>query len=190
MLTTVPIPAWNSLGLLPPVDEAQPASTSRSPYPVALLDVAQRFATSPERRTVLSGLLRYRQALHAVGLIRGFQWLDGSFLEHIEVIEQRPPRDIDVVTFFHLPDGVTQRELASSNQLLFRPQHTKQLYSVDAYLVDLGMAAERLVIQSSYWYSMWSHRRNQAWKGYVQVDLANDQDEEAQAWLKRQGDTT
>jgi hypothetical protein len=50
------------------------------------------------------------------------------------------------------------------------------------------MTAERLVAQSSYWYSMWSHRRNQAWKGFLQIDLAPSQDVEALAWLQQQGE--
>ena len=28
----------------------------------------------------------------------------------------------------------------------------------------------------SYWYSMWSHRRDGLWKGFVQVDLDSAQD--------------
>lgn len=185
---TVPIPAWNALGLLPPIDEAQPASPSRSPYRVTLADLVQRYATSAERRQILGGLLRYRQALHGLGLVRGFQWLDGSFLEHVEAIEQRAPRDIDVVTFFRLPEGMSQVELMPRNPRLFRPQHTKMIYNVDAYLVDLGQGAEQLVMQASYWYSMWSHRRNQAWKGYLHIDLASDQDTAARNWLEQQGD--
>jgi hypothetical protein len=32
-------------------------------------------------------------------LNQGFQWLDGSFAEQIELLEGRPPKDIDVVSF-------------------------------------------------------------------------------------------
>jgi hypothetical protein len=66
------------------------------------MDLVTRFATTPERQAIIAGLLAYRHALHATGLVRGFQWLDGSFAEHVEVIEQRPPNDIDVVTFYGL----------------------------------------------------------------------------------------
>lgn len=45
-MTTVAIPAWNALGLLPPIDAEAPASSKRSPYPVSLLDVVRRFAQS------------------------------------------------------------------------------------------------------------------------------------------------
>lgn len=187
-MTTVAIPAWNALGLLPPIDTEAPASSKRSPYPVPLLDVVRRFSTSQERQAILRGFLEYRRALHDVGLASGFQWLDGSFLEHVELLEQRSPRDIDVVTFFRAPDGVDQRELLQRNPDLFMPEQVKERFSVDGYLVNLGVAAERLVAQSSYWYSMWSHRRNQAWKGFLQIDLAPAQDVEALAWLQQQGE--
>lgn len=100
-MTTVAISQWNTLGLLPPVN---PTSAERSPYPVALLDVILRFATSPERCKVLKGFLDYRAALHGMGLVNGFQWLDGSFTEQVETLERRSPRDIDVVTFVYTPD--------------------------------------------------------------------------------------
>jgi len=35
----------------------------------------------------------------------------------------------------------------------------------------------------SYWYSMWSHRRNNLWKGFVQVDISEDQDNIAMALI-------
>jgi hypothetical protein len=33
----------------------------------------------------------------------------------------------------------------------------------------------------SYWHSMWSHRRNGLWKGFVQVDISKDEDDIAAA---------
>jgi hypothetical protein len=35
----------------------------------------------------------------------------------------------------------------------------------------------------SYWYSMWSHRRNGLWKGFVQVDIAEEEDNIALALI-------
>lgn len=191
MAQTVPIPAWNALGLLPPVNEAQPTASdaSRSPYPVALAEVVQRFAISTERRAILRGWLRYRQALHAVGLVRGFQWLDGSFLEHVEVIEQRAPQDMDVVTFFHVPAGVTQQALVGADPGLFQHQSVKRQFALDGYLISLGKQPDRLVSESAYWYGMWSHRRNQAWKGFLQVDLAPADEAAVLHELAQQGDS-
>jgi len=50
-----------------------------SPYPAQMTEVAERFCTSVERKTILNGLLQYRTDLMSAGIISGFQWLDGSF---------------------------------------------------------------------------------------------------------------
>ncbi|MDP2025516.1 hypothetical protein [Sulfuriferula sp.] len=179
----VPIPQWNAQGLIPPVDVASPTSANRSPYVVTLNDLVMRFGVSAERCRILDGLLRYRAALHGLGVTQGFQWLDGSFLEHIEILDSRPPNDIDVVTFFHLPTGETQASLASGAPPVFDSQTSKKNYYVDAYLVCLGGRSEKLVAHSAYWYSVWSHRRNQMWKGYVQIDLSPSEDATATSLL-------
>ncbi len=180
-MTTVAIPAWNAEGVIPPINELNPTATERSPYAVSLTDFVLHFGQSVERRVVLDGFLRYRAALHGVGLVQGFQWLDGSFLEHIEIIEARAPNDIDVVTFFDLPAGKSQRDLLLQQPTLFPTTRAalralKDAYRVDAYLEHLGKPPPRLVTQASYWYSLWAHRRNNAWKGFVQIDLAPTDD--------------
>ena len=185
---TVAIPSWNSLGLIPPIDEQQPTAAERSPYTVSLTDFVLHFGQTQPRRVVLAGFLRYRAALHAAGLLSGFQWLDGSFLENVELLESRAPNDIDVVTFFDLPSGKSQLEMYQQYPDLFpttrdSKKKLKDTYSVDAYVEHLGKAPSRLVRQSSYWNSMWSHRRNQVWKGFVQIDLAPSDDAPAIAQL-------
>ena len=187
-MTIVSIPEWNTVGLLPPINQANPISPERSPYNVALLDVIMRFATSPERRQVLLGFLDYRAALHGMGLVNGFQWLDGSFLEQVEALEGRPPRDMDVVTFFDLPQGLDQRSLAQRHGTLFDQKHVKATYTMDAYFVVLGEPTVHWHVKSiAYWYSMWSHRRDGLWKGFVQVDLDPAQDGNARAILNLAG---
>ena len=112
----------------------------------------------------------------------GFQWIDGSFIENIETIHCRDPRDIDVVTFFHLPEGDTQQTLYERAPLLFNPANTKKSYRVDAHYVPLNaMTPESLVDQAAYWYSVWSHRRRGQWKGYVRIDLSSTDDQAAKA---------
>lgn len=180
------IPDWNSQGVLPPNNPLEPTSVERSPFVVSLTDIVLRFGTSPERKTVLSGFLAFRSALHAAGFVNGFQWIDGSFLENIELIERRAPKDVDVVTFFNLPPGQTQEELARTHPRLFTPPLTKEDYHVDAYFVQLDSGTpESLVSQSAYWYSMWSHRRNEQWKGFLQIDLSPMDDAVAKANLDR-----
>ncbi len=178
------IPDWNAQGLLPPISELAPTSYERSPYRVSLVDLILRLATTPKRTSILEGFLSFRSALHNVGLIRGFQWVDGSFMENIELIEERDPGDIDVVTFYHSPVGKTQQELIEQHQHLFDSGNTKEDYCVDAYYKELdGDNPEVLVWQASYWYSLWSHRRTRQWKGFLQIDLSPAEDEVAKANL-------
>ena len=64
-----------------PIDPEGPTSVARSPYPVPLKDLILRFATSPEKKAILIGFLKYRAILHQFGATEGFQWLDGSFMK-------------------------------------------------------------------------------------------------------------
>ena len=171
------IPDWNSLGVLPPIGPGKSGSDiDRSPYNVRFCQIVDRFAVSSERVAIIQGLLNYRKALYDVGIICGIQWLDGSFMEQIEIFESRPPNDIDVVTFFNRPDNVNQEILRD----LFDPAKTKGKYRVDAYPCILEQQVSgRYVKQIAYWYSMWAHKRNGQWKGFVQVDLSPNDDSEA-----------
>ena len=177
----VQLPDWDTRGLLPPCNSVSPTSSDRSPYRVSLHDLVLDFAVTAERVRILHGLLSYRAALHALGIVQGFQWLDGSFFEHIEMLEQRAPGDIDVVTFFTMPQGETQLSLKQANPSLFpstaaERDALKNAYSVDAFTQSLAAKPEALVGRSAYWYSVWSHRRDMTWKGYVEVDLAPTED--------------
>lgn len=181
------IPDWNAQAVLPPVVGA-PHGAQRSPYLVSLVAVVERFGGSPERRAILDGFLRYRAGLHGAGVVRGFQWLDGSFVEDVERLEGRSPNDLDVVSFFERPAGVSQRALAERAPELFATDAIsaamlKVEFRVDAYAVDLGSEPAQLVERSTYWYSMWSHRRDQRWKGFLRVDLAPVDDVAAAAML-------
>lgn len=174
------IPNLNTDGVLPPFDESSPTSFNRSPYSAVLPDLILRFGNTPPRQEILRGYLSFRSALHDAGLVRGFQWIDGSFLENIEEIENRDPEDIDVVTFYYLPDGQTQESLARNSPRLFNKRLNKEDYHVDAYYIQLNETPpEALVGQSAYWYSVWSHRRSGLWKGFLQVDLSTHDDQVA-----------
>lgn len=185
-MTAVAIPQWDVHGVLPPIDQASPTSAERSPYVVSLNDLVLRFGTSTDRQRILRGLFDFRMGLHAVGMTQGFQWLDGSFLENVEMLEKRPPRDIDVVTFYRLPPGLNQVALASKGVLpATTADHAafKHRFSIDSYSVSLEGVSEHLVERSAYWYSVFSHRRNRGWKGYVQINLAPLEDATALALL-------
>jgi hypothetical protein len=167
-MTIVAIPPWTQNGVLPPVNADDPVGAERSPYQVSLVDVVLRFGTSPERRNILEGFLNLRKKLHENGFVDGFHWIDGSFLEDVELIDKRPPADVDVVTFTSAPAdlAVNQSVLA-----IFDHDFVKREYRVDHYFVELNLPSRQLIAQAAYWSSVWSHRRSMQWKGFLQVEL-------------------
>lgn len=176
------IPDWNDVGLIPPIRPGEPGhSPDRAPYEVDLMDVIERFATTEERCNILRGFLNFRNALHGIGLTEGFQWLNGSFVVDIEKREGRPPGDIDVVTFCVIPHTETQKTLLDNNHDLFNPESTKDLYSVDAYFMQLEVQFLNWHVEKiSYWYSMWAHTKDDnMWKGFLAINLSPEDDQRA-----------
>lgn len=182
MLTS--IPPWNAQGVLDPIDYTDPTSLVRSPYIVSLETFVRHFSTSPERIRILDGFLRYRDALHDAGVELGYQWLDGSFLENKEQLKGLPPGDIDVLTFYHAPNGVNPVELFNRDPLIFGPDRKaiKAKFSVDAFLLPFDISPESLMDNTCYLFSLFSHRRDTyEWKGILQVDLSSGEDGAANA---------
>ncbi|HHO8058170.1 TPA: hypothetical protein ACRX3G_002852 [Pseudomonas aeruginosa] len=175
---------WNAEGLIPPIDDSNPVSPQRSPYWLTLPDFVRLFATSVDRCDVLAGYLAHRGELHRIGLIDGFQWLNGSFSENIELIEGRSPRDVDVVTYCRQGDAFFDALEPDALKVVDDHDWIKAWYKVDFYIQSLSDAPEVLVQMSAYWYSMWSHRRSKQWKGFIAVDLAPDADAEASQALE------
>jgi hypothetical protein len=186
-----PPPPFNDQGVLPPHLAGPAATYSRSPYVVTLAEFVERFATSEPRRRILRGYLDYRAELHAVGFADGYQWLDGSFVEAVEVTRGRPPNDLDIVTFYGRPagaatDGSWEAGLSRDRPELFDPRRTKTEFKCDTYYVCQTTDDPRLLVEvATYWYGLFSHRRDAGiWKGMVQVPLEGvDGDREARKIL-------
>ena len=181
------IPDWDN-AVLPTVrkvpPEEQDRTENRSPYHASFRGLIERFATTPERVQLLHNLLNYREALYGVGVIEGFQWINGSFVEHVEA-RDRPgkeprPYDIDVVTFYHQPD-----DQPPEFHDLFRPSIVRNRYNIDAFNLVMGTPTTNHLVESvAYWYGMWSTRReDQMPKGFVQVNLDPEHDPEARQAL-------
>ncbi|MGV0886013.1 hypothetical protein V6760_03960 [Acinetobacter venetianus] len=169
---------FNSAGVIPPVFDPEGVDRNRSPYTLSINDFVNMFSYTPERITILENFLRHRIDLYNVGILEGFQWLNGSFTTDVEVTEQRPPNDIDVVTFFHLPEGETQLTFLPKTKGLLDSEVVKPNYMVDIYPVVLGDKITSFFINDiTYWYSMWSHRKSDnMWKGFIQVPLSPNED--------------
>lgn len=182
------IPDWNDQHVIPTVRDVPPEQQglpeNRSPYDATLLEVVQRFASTPERVQLLHHLMDYRDALYTAGVTEGFQWINGSFAEHVEVRprpSQEPrPYDIDVITFYHRPEQPPP-ELDD----LLRPSVTRDKYNIDAYSLVLGTESTAHLVDSiTYWQGMWStRRRDHQPKGFVQVDLDPENDPQAREEL-------
>jgi len=182
------IPAFNHSHVLPPyLGDGPTASAHVSPYQVSMLEVAQRFAHMPGRERLVRGLLDYRADLAALGFVHGFQWLDGSFAEDVEANQQRPPNDIDLVTFAFSPAGLDNAHInamVNAHSDLFIPAQVKAKYGCDAYLLPLDRSPVNLVKRATYYFGLFSHRRaDQVWKGLLQIPLGTD-DASARALLQ------
>jgi len=173
-------------GVIPPIrPEAEGHSPDRSPYESDIKSLILRFATSKKRINILKSFLDFRRYFYDLNVTRGFQWVDGSFCQDVEAIEGRDPGDIDVVTFFYVPEEPLTPEIIEGIQNLIDSEYTKPRFNVDAYGMQLGTEFSPATVKLlSYWYSMWSHRKSDnMWKGFVQVPLSPDEDYEAKTIL-------
>lgn len=181
------IPSFNASGVLPPFSGSTPTDrASQAPYRTTMLAIAQRFGTSIERKAILNGLLDYRHELRARGLGNGFQWIDGSFIENVELNRGRPPADIDIVTVVRRPGGMSADDFGNfidNNLDIIDPSIIKRQYKVDGYFIDLDADAEIVALDAVYWSGLFSHQRvTSLWKGMLSVSLESD-DEEARNHL-------
>ena len=155
-----------------------------SPYVCTIDEFARRFILNDVRRKIFRGLLEYRKALVSAGVTRAFQWLDGSYTEHVERTQNRSPRDIDVVTFGYVPvprtDIAAKKAFRANHAGLFTPKIAKDTFFCDAYFVDLDISPLFVVDDTRYFFGLFSHKRaTNLWKGMVAVELGSD---DSAAW--------
>jgi hypothetical protein len=174
----MPIPTFSIDGVLPPyVGTTGPggAAAAMSPFTASATEVVGSLGGSDPRREILRGWLGHRAALRSIGLDRGFQWLDGSF------VENKDPKDLDVLTFLYRPVGFTEPQfnaLLAANMGLFARAPVKATYKLDFFAVDLNGSPETLVNFTRYFCGLFSHRRgDDLWKGMLQVRLENVADD-------------
>lgn len=190
------IPEFDLGQVLPPFmgDDVAGHYLPRSPYSATMPELVGRFATSVERATILRGLLDLRASLRNVGFVDGFQWINGSFVENCEVVNGRPPSDVDVVSLLRRPpdldEAAWEQLIEQHANTLFSAEWTKEHHHCDTYYVDLDSDARVVAEQCAYWFGLFSHQRQTfRWKGLVQLEMiCDDQGAEAalvaleQAW--------
>ena len=178
----MPIPPFNSNSVLPPHLGDPRRPDQLSPYPCTSVELCQRFNSTPERRAILDGFLQFRQRLTALG-VRGFQWLDGSFLEDIETLESRAPGDLDVVTFYVEPNANFSLDVVKTLPEFIDNDLSKNNFLIDHFPVDIEFDGSFTVEATRYWSGLFSHRRNAIWKGMLRVELCTTVDDTAAAAL-------
>lgn len=165
------IPDFNHNYVIPPHLGNPTLPEHLSPYKCSTLELCNRFGTSTERVIILRGLLEFRQRMTNLGIVQGFQWLDGSFTENIEKSEKRPPNDLDLVTFY---GGLTNdiQEKISDNFIEFaNPVKAKETYKLDHYPVDFTFKPDVTVEMTRYWIQLFTHNRRGVWKGILRLEL-------------------
>lgn len=174
------IPAFNHNLVLPPHAGDPRQRGDLSPYPCTTLDLIQRFSTSAERIVILRGFLAFRTRLTNAGLLNGYQWLDGSFLEDVEQSESRSPNDLDLLTIYWGYDTAFQSILVQKFPEFADRKLSKQNYCLDHFPVDAGYKPDVTVENTRYWIQLFTHNRNGVWKGMLRINL-NTPDEDAAA---------
>ena len=175
----MPIPGYTIDGVLPPFvgpSGSGGAPEDMTPYAVTAIEVVTTLGQTEKRKTILRGWLRHRQGLRAAGFDRGFQWLDGSF------VEDKDPNDLDIVSFTYRPADIRDfNQLVNhmkANISLFDRAQAKAQFKLDAFAIDLDGTPEGIVNLTRYWLGLFSHRRgDHLWKGMLQVrleDIADD----------------
>ncbi len=179
----MPLPPSDMRGLLPPFLGADAATHARSPYPSTMSELASGLGTTPHREALLKNLITYRQMLATEGYTTGIQFVDGSFVENVEINASRPPSDIDVFSILSVPPKYLaapptwastglpfwQSEIAGPTAQV----KNKLRFSLDTYAVLFEeMGPGDLIQNTIYWYSLFSHQKStQAWKGFVALQL-------------------
>lgn len=167
----MPIPDFNHNHVLPPHLGNPTEYSHLSPYSCTIMELCLKFSTSANRIEILKKFIQFRQRLHSMDILYGFQWLDGSFLENIELSEGRPPRDLDLVTFF---GGVSKSDLSiiqASFPEFSDPILSKANYFLDHYAVDYSFKPDATVELTRYWIQLFSHNRLGVWKGILKLPL-------------------
>ena len=176
------IPQINESGVLPPfLPNCLPTMRNAvAPYQATLEEFIVKYATTNARKNLLKGYLEYRRDLKDKGISVGFQWIDGSFTENVEVLRKRPPSDIDIITFFLRPEEYIENDkweqYVKDNMQLFNQNYLKTSYHCHSFYVDMNIHPIFVVKNVTYLYGLFSHQRETfIWKGMLELDLAESE---------------
>jgi hypothetical protein len=156
----MPIPPFNSDGLLPPGRYSCTASEVEQYFVVG-------YPTSQTRRGLFDGWAQYRTTLGALVPLTA-EWIGGGFVENKE-----NPSDLDVCA---LLEGSAVDALAPASRQalgLLMGQHARSLYGCDAHPLIIYPEghpnhSDYLRVRG-YWDDWWGQTRGKQSKGYLEV---------------------
>ncbi len=80
------IPEWGDDGVLP---QGEFSKEFNSPYICSMEEFHSRFGVTEHRKVLLEGLIKYREILRnrlsPIPDLYAIQWIDGSFIQNIEI---------------------------------------------------------------------------------------------------------
>lgn len=173
-----PIPDFDHNNVLPPHLGSPAQLFDSSPYKCTILELCQQFATSKERIEILKGFIAFRKTMNEIGILHGFQWLDGSFLENIEISESRAPNDLDLVTFYSGSSMTNEIDIRNTFPEFGNPELSKTNFKLDHYPFDYTHDPNFTVEYTRYWLQLFTHKRNGIWKGILQIPINTPNDDE------------
>ncbi|WP_298512032.1 hypothetical protein [uncultured Kordia sp.] len=178
------IPDFTDNHLLPPSKGDEKNMDFISPYKCTTLEVCERFATSEIRIEILKGLLAFRKRINEEKITFGFQWLYGSFTERIEIREGRPPRDLDVTTFFQGISNEQKEGFKETFPEFVNFKKSKNRFYVDHTAFDISISADHTFNIVGSLMQLFSHTREWEWKGILRIELNTPEiDEQALEYL-------
>lgn len=176
------IPPFDHNNVLPPYQGDNPAKRGcLSPYKSDIMEFCQHFAKTPERIAILKGFVSFRLECLKYGIQLGYQWIDGSFVENVEVSQSRDPHDIDVVTMFALSDPNQQIAIANNFPAFVDTRLSKVRYKVDHYPCLVNASPFATIENVKYWNQLFGHNRAGIWKGMIELPLYDNDNLDIQA---------
>lgn len=176
------IPDFDKNNVLPPYLGKTPTERSmQSPYRTDIMEVCKHFCTSPARINILRGYVQFRLDTISHGIFDGIQWIDGSFVENIEVSDSRDPHDIDIVSMLAINDPSEELRIVRTYPEFASPILSKKKYFVDHYPVVVNRSPLSTLQDVKYWIQLFGHNRKGVWKGMLELPMYRDTTIDTQA---------
>ena len=145
-----------------------------SPHEVTSVGLVRLCGKDAKRIQLMQQFFKCRQEFYKHHLTRGYQWIDGSFVEM-----RRTPKDIDVVTWLAMDRFECQTALKN---ILRDPPWNE--HDIDHYILFRDDPIKKVL----YWHDLWSHTKEDIRKGYLQLDLSPEGDAQAVEMLRKLAD--